>query len=142
MFGAPYPATDLSARYIILPKTKYRPLNWKSLVSMIVNFAVSHLANLEPKIMFKLDGAAPHWRHFVRDSLDDIFPSRWIGCGGLAHFLVTEVAKHYSMLCFCFKFVVNRVYANKVNSVEWKKLRSVKHLINFLCRCWLEFELI
>lgn len=86
---------------------------------MTVNFAVSYLANLEPKIMFQLDGAAtPHWRHFVRDGLDDSFPSRWIGCGGLAHFLVTEVAKHYSMLFFCFEFVVNRVYANKVNSVE------------------------
>lgn len=85
---------------------------------MIESFAVSHLANLEPKIMFQLDGAAPHWRHFVCDGLDDSFPSRWIGCGGLAHFLVTDVAKDYSMLFFCFEFVVNRVYANKNYSVE------------------------
>lgn len=46
---------------------------------MIENFAVAHLGYLEPKIMFQLDGPTPHWRHFVRDCIDDSFPSRWIG---------------------------------------------------------------
>lgn len=37
------------------------------------------------KMWFQLDGAPAHFRHDVRQYLDEIFPNRWIGRGGAQH---------------------------------------------------------
>lgn len=43
--------------------------------------AISSMFDLN-EIIFQLDGAPGHWSRFVREFLDEKFPSRWIGRGG------------------------------------------------------------
>ncbi|GFU47378.1 transposable element tc3 transposase [Nephila pilipes] len=48
-------------------------------LDMLQLFALSQLEDLQPNFWFQQDGAPLHWLKAVRDHLDEIFHSRWIG---------------------------------------------------------------
>ena len=43
---------------------------------------IPQLNDLQPNIIFQLDGAPPHLGLHVRDALDREYPNRWIGRDG------------------------------------------------------------
>lgn len=118
-------------------------INGNIFVDMFENFAIPQLAHLQPNIIFQLDGAPPHWRHFVRDSLDKHFPNRWIGRGGP---IPWPPRSPDITPCdfFVWGFVKDRVYASKVNNTEEmkRKIREAFEEIDvpMLRRVWADLE--
>ena len=49
---------------------------------MLEEFVYPQVNELQPDIIFQLDGAPPHWGLDVRASLNEQFPGRWIGRDG------------------------------------------------------------
>lgn len=59
-----------------------KSINGNIYLDMLENFAYPQLEDLQPNVIFQQDGAPPHWKLFVRESLDHTFPFRWIGRDG------------------------------------------------------------
>jgi hypothetical protein len=85
-------------------------------LDMLEAFCFPQLDEIEnPDIMFQQDGAPPHLSSIVRDVLNDRFPDRWIGRGGLI------LWPHYSpdrtpLDFFVWGHVKNIVYVEKIQN--------------------------
>ena len=54
----------------------------QSIVSMLQEFFIPEVRKMR-SIVFQQDGAPPHFAADVRRFLDETFPGRWIGTGGV-----------------------------------------------------------
>ena len=57
-------------------------VNQQNFLQMLQSKIVPELQERQPRVLFQLDGAPPHWGLRVRKALDDEFPNRWIGRDG------------------------------------------------------------
>jgi hypothetical protein len=51
-------------------------------LDMLQKFVVPQVEDLQPMVIFKQDGAPPHWGRIVRVYLDATFPNHWLGRDG------------------------------------------------------------
>lgn len=118
-------------------------INGTIFLDMLENFAIPQFENEQPNMILQLDGAPPHWRQFVRDCLDEHFPHRWIGRDGP---IPWPPRSPDITPCdfFVWGFVKDRVYSNKVNSLEEmkQKIREAFDEIDvpMLRRVWADLE--
>ena len=49
---------------------------------MLEIYAFPQLQDRQSNVLFQQDGAPPHWRLTVRESLNNSFPQHWIGRDG------------------------------------------------------------
>jgi hypothetical protein len=86
-------------------------------LDMLEAFCFPQLVETEnPDIMFQLDGAPPHFSNTVQDTLNEKFPEKWIGRGGL----ILWPARSPDLVpldFFVWGHVKNTVYAEK----SWNK---------------------
>ena len=62
-------------------------------LDMLKHYVVPQLEEFQPRVVFQLDGAPPHWGLIVRDFLNETFPNRWIGRNGPLEKIITMAAK-------------------------------------------------
>jgi hypothetical protein len=51
-------------------------------LDMLTNYAIPQLQDRLPNVIFQQDGVPPHWVIDVRETVDAVFPNRWIGRDG------------------------------------------------------------
>ena len=74
------------------------------------------VASFQPRIGYQQDGAPPHWRMDVRDSLNATFPNRWIGRDG-PNCWPPRSPDLTPLDFFLWGYVKDRVFATPVNDI-------------------------
>jgi hypothetical protein len=112
-------------------------------LDMLQQFVVPQVEDLQPTVIFRQDGAPPHWGRIVRDCLDVTFPNRWPGRDGPLAW-PPRSPDITPLDLFLWGYVKDKVYATKVTGVEDLKIRirDVITTINrgMVARTWEELE--
>ena len=89
---------------------------------MLEEFVYPQVNELQPDIIFQLDGAPPHWGLDVRASLNEQFPGRWIGRDGPTPW-PPRSPDLTPLDFFLWGYVKTQVYKTPVNNLKTLRAR-------------------
>lgn len=92
-------------------------VNQRNFFQLLKDKIIPELRGRQPRVLFQLDGAPPHWGLQVRAALNVEFPNRWIGRGGSTPWPARS-PDITPLDFFLWGYVKTKVYKHKITDID------------------------